>query len=91
MSEHTPGPWQVEIVTPYDEPPSYLVVAKNGVPYSTDELEANARLIAAAPMMLEALALTSVVYGALGRNYRVTEGVIIKVDAAIAAATGDEP
>ena len=51
MSEHTPGPWKVVGLS---------VISDSGIicnPPSgpIDELEANARLIAAAPDMLEAL------------------------------------
>ena len=54
MSEHTPGPWKVVGLS---------VISDSGIicnPPSgpIDELEANARLIAAAPDMLEALEMS---------------------------------
>jgi len=61
MSEHTPGPWRVavgnrlEIRGPKDEIGWPVPVAYN-VGLHTDEVaQANARLIAAAPQLLQAL------------------------------------
>lgn len=62
MSAHTPGPWKIERAS--DPGPfhfHYLVdatdkiVASTWAPPSESESEANARLIAAAPDLLEAL------------------------------------
>lgn len=67
--KHTPGPWWVEITTPTGEPLSYysevsgnkwgalaqVVTAMDGEGGLCAEGVANARLIAAAPELLEAL------------------------------------
>ena len=61
MNEHTPGPWQV-----YTDGTKTFIAAANGRVVvvdlydennepSIEELEANARLIAAAPALLQAL------------------------------------
>jgi hypothetical protein len=66
VSKHTPGPWYVEdrrpgggvmqVQAPYQGPGSSYCVAS--INYWRD-VEANARLIAAAPEMLDALKLAS--------------------------------
>ena len=64
MSKHTPGPWKIQewpekgitMIVRYNAPdswPKYGVVCEIDTPL--DDCEANARLIAAAPDMLEAL------------------------------------
>ena len=55
MNAHTPGPWQV-IGSPSDP----WIIAKSGVlvanvRYTNDQTQGDARLIAAAPELLEAL------------------------------------
>ena len=65
MSEHTPGPWKAKKwvgTDPYDDPDRPFVEVgnvhwspKNWKPAAAIEQTANARLIAAAPEMLEAL------------------------------------
>ena len=56
MSEHTPGPWEAEIY-PYPVK-SWIVKASDGRIFrgltASDMTEANARLIVAAPDLLEA-------------------------------------
>jgi len=64
MSKHTPGPWSARSedseggysIEPRDEPNSRVVICARP-PWSgrADESRANARLIAAAPELLEAL------------------------------------
>ena len=65
MSKHTPGPWVVSrdsglniyITQPSELPgrrPGYYAEVRRFTP-DTEQVEANARLIAAAPEMLEAL------------------------------------
>ena len=65
MSRHTPGPWviarmshsQIYVTQPQDRPdrtPGYYAEVRRFTP-NHDEVEANARLIAAAPDLLEAL------------------------------------
>ena len=55
--QHTPGPWDIhndiDIVSPDDGPVAYIAWSR-GKP-----VKANARLIAAAPAMLDALRLAS--------------------------------
>ena len=56
MSEYTPGPWRVgidrESVGEVNPPEAKIAMTREG---TTPEREANARLIAAAPDLLEAL------------------------------------
>ena len=57
MSAYTPGPWTAR-EWPESEHFNYIVRAPSlYVGISTDSTEANARLIAAAPQLVEALAL----------------------------------
>lgn len=86
MSGHTPGPWTPK----FDE--SYNVIGGDGatiaqckfisflVRRSADEVAANARLIAAAPDLLEALKRARAIIA--GGGYRFED-----IDAAIAKAT----
>ncbi len=60
MSKHTPGPWRVgladdTVVTTQDGDEIVLVQGDYGDPTAWPVMEANARLIAAAPELLEAL------------------------------------
>lgn len=62
MSGHTPGPWEVEYVIDgafevrHVQSDDYFVVAaRNSMPSRHAEFAANARLIAAAPELLDAL------------------------------------
>jgi hypothetical protein len=99
MNGHTQGPWgpisdefgdcEMGVAWPGDSRGHFLAVAQSGDP---DELRANARLIAAAPELLDAL------QHALERlecipGDRDETGVILhsinKARAAIARATGD--
>jgi hypothetical protein len=66
MSKHTPGPWRASNATVYapnQNAPRQMIPIKiesgwlDGAWESDDEAHANARLIAAAPEMLEALEL----------------------------------
>lgn len=68
--EHTKGPWRIgdmstTIFGPPNGSPSPEVIAHlagHGKPFPTDKTRANGRLIAAAPVMLEALeALTEAI------------------------------
>jgi hypothetical protein len=61
MSAHTPGTWAVST---FDGPEGYGEIVADGFlrvcsvpfwPCASDEMEANARLVAAAPELLEAL------------------------------------
>jgi hypothetical protein len=58
MSKHTPGPWQVHGSHIYTADPERALLAQvfnSGSKASDYPLQANARLIAAAPELLEAL------------------------------------
>lgn len=85
---HTPGPWTAEAERE-GGPVTYVHAKAHGIAdcnagYPNDE--ANARLIAAAPELYEALrALRS----ALSSGVEVTQKVIPQVDAALAKARGD--
>lgn len=95
MSEakHTPGPWRI---LPTSRPSQFLVVAgddkmdrHNGDSFSLQFKTANARLIAAAPDMLEALkAIESAYDTEIGWQDQVARQ-IHAVRAAIAKATGE--
>jgi len=86
MSKHTPGPWKVKDCRPdvstrqvwTDESRGSVMIATTG---GTDK-EANARLIAAAPDLLEALRCV--------QGHYAIEGTHLgrQVDAAIAKAEG---
>jgi hypothetical protein len=104
MSGHTPGPWRYEYTNSAHE--SYVAVSSNLLANGATvvigqcagpDREANARLIAAAPLLLEALqrALTCMKAGASlehGAGYEVFKDSPIGIArAAIAAATGDNP
>lgn len=62
-AKHTPGPWKIRRVTHYDiriapeSEPEHVSIAGMAIwgEEHREELEANARLIAAAPELLEAL------------------------------------
>jgi hypothetical protein len=57
MSGHTPGPWAVAWPNPriVSAQEKKAVASPHFAGYEEDEIEANARLIAAAPELLEAL------------------------------------
>ena len=92
MSAHTPGPWvtirsgmrdnsavaTIEEKPPEMEEPNYWLVAQANT--LRDEWEANARLIAAAPDLLEALEMLL--------EFPKTGPAITAARAAIAKATG---
>jgi len=98
---HTPGPWSAELdceqpvitsLGAFDEP--QIAVVSDGDPRV--ETEANARLIAAAPEMLEALERASRELEWADKNCQIKPlaGVstfkiaLVKINAAIAKATG---
>lgn len=93
---HTPGPWEVDIRTrPKGHPLS--IVKFNGpaftelayVPHHGKFSDANARIIAAAPRMLEALKALSRCEGRYYDTDQVTGETFERmVDAAIAEAEG---
>jgi len=101
MSKHTPGPWVIQetnfaqqknVYAQADKPPIATVYG------STGENEANARLIAAAPEMLDALKKTSEFLHHMWcsanineYDFEMVEETMLINDAAIAKATGDQP
>ena len=95
MSKHTPGPWvavartnaYIDIEAPNQ--PGYS--AKQVASTSLTNHEANARLIAAAPEMLDALRRADAWWGD-GKWYGpVTPAWLDEARAAIAKATGETP
>jgi hypothetical protein len=91
MNAHTPGPWRYKSC----EDTNYMRIYCSNDPSEGDNLrgycgEANARLIAAAPELLEALRRArphiGVGYSAV-QQYEITR----LVDAAVAKATGEKP
>ncbi len=88
-AKHTPGPWAYR---QDDTGEDGFVVVSEGRPYvatvhsgARDWTESNARLIAAAPDLLEALTLADTMLSGANMNAKV---VTLKVRAAIAKATG---
>lgn len=103
MSKHTPGPWSVN-PTPHAFDKQFLAVASGhggiaDVPVfsqhdcASHQVEANARLIAAAPLLLAELAHAAerVKRAALlmGSDEEFAEGAVERYRAAISAATGE--
>ena len=102
MSKHTPGPWigagpsfgdplpryTTEIVTEReDEDGAATSICELPFHHHDDENEANARLIAAAPELLEAL--KEIVDAADGAGWEQLDPSFKKARAAIARATGE--
>ena len=98
MSEHTPGPWQIDPAEQHDTSGSRIFKVCNAKPYGgliadvsawwvdTQSAEANARLIAAAPELLKALKM--VVNKLEGWSYHSTAAK--EGRAAIALASAQE-
>lgn len=93
MSKHTPGPWIIsqddEFLHVYDvmTPTGYYVASTHDGVEGKCNSEANARLIAAAPDLLEALQMVSEYIRTMkqdGHQY------VVAIDAAIAKATGND-
>ena len=97
-TKHTPGPWsggdsdlQVSTLSVHGKTDGdhstvcRLVSPEHGMPI--DEIMANARLIAAAPDMLEALQLASTMLATGMPEYDARDAKEV-IDAAIAKATG---
>ncbi len=98
MTKHTPGPWRAEIDNRMDmRVESHRTVAHLPIPYPArdhsrdDEMKANARLIAAAPDMLDALKdALMVLQSAAAADPTWTQAAMARddVSAAIAKAEG---
>ena len=96
MSKHTPGPWVFYADTPSTDPNWHIVTTANRMrvlanvhiePGNEMDL-ANARLIAAAPDLLDALiALYAVAEVGRDEDY----GAVTNAAAVIAKATGEQP
>ena len=103
MNKHTPGPWDYAPCMNFGHK-SFQIHQKDGAPYTpyysdvattergenAEVQEANARLIAAAPQMLEALEAVAPLLHWLDQEQNVTMAgdMLPKVLAAIAAAKG---
>lgn len=89
-SKHTPGPWIGGTVKFPDGHKVHMVTPKFGDPICTPSSGANARLIAAAPDMLEAL--ENVVYAEPGRFKSIRCGSLEhSIVSAIRKAKGEAP
>jgi 16S rRNA C1402 N4-methylase RsmH len=100
MSKHTPGPWVIE----RDLGHTFIIAEAGGMcadlGVSSPSQDDNARLIAAAPELLEALKTLLAYHGETGHGtFRSTEGNLVKereclqctaARAAIAKAEGRE-
>jgi len=89
-TKHTPGPWSINRYDTYDKD---IVIREPGVrvdfdDVDQDEQEANARLIAAAPELLEAL---NAMMDGYDESYTQDQPPNKAARAAIAKATGKEP
>ena len=102
MSKHTPGPWATDVfplsvdIRSLSNP--LIAVVQSRHCNSPEELLENARLIAAAPEMLDALKKTSEFLHHMWcsanineYDFEMVEETMLINDAAIAKATGDQP
>lgn len=99
MSKHTPGPWRIEIEDSPDAEWSrrwpniiadeYEVVGTEGMYGDLETDMANARLIAAAPELLQSLQEVIQYFDAPGDGC-FSDAQLAKARAAIAKATGGE-
>ena len=105
MSGHTPGPWRARgavVFGPDIDGDPYLVAGSNafaGAHYSPkrDEAEANARLIAAAPEMYEALKRSLAMMKLVAEDYSMGGNyspkhieILFSIRSAIAKAEGKQ-
>lgn len=97
--KHTPGPWRAELVptqigSMYKFTPSRCCMyvdgmsAHNAKDLAWEEAHANARLIAAAPELLEALKQTRAWIDQIGDDSSWKWDQLALIDAAIVKATG---
>ena len=102
MSEHTPGPWETDRNNVHSAQIATIhhclnndwveVWSPNAFAASEEEMEANARLIAAAPDLLEALqAALEYDYHAAAAGSARQMVIEEKILSAIAKATGEQP
>lgn len=85
-ANHTPGPWVVSHKKRHKITKESGLVLANAVKCSNPNYEANARLIAAAPELLDALKDMLDYYGTASANVEF----LTKARAAIAKATGQD-
>lgn len=92
MTQHTPAPWAHRNGRIYAADRENLTIANVARAADGDYSPANARLIAAAPELLEALNLAELfMSGFEGDSMQVElEGQLRKIRAAIAKATGSQ-
>jgi hypothetical protein len=99
MSEHTPGPWHYEL--PGDTEMWIMGPDNHGFPHAKvyedgsqgGDMEANARLIVAAPLMLsilEYLTTYPIAEGSYPEGPSIQFDDMVDIKAAIAKATGKE-
>lgn len=95
QTKHTPGPWSVRFdfvvqAASFDDGRLVPVAQPYGVNADRTDLFANARLIAAAPDLVEALqrALMALTGYLPGHRNEVTDAAIEHAHAALAKATG---
>ena len=99
MSQHTPGPWNYHELKPGNRNAFHVrnreisrgvceVSASKWESTSADELEANARIISAAPELLAALLAFVAQYEGSGHDERERRPEMILARQAIAKATG---
>lgn len=94
-TKHTPGPW---MVLPSVQPGQFCILTEHGpridvactYGFERTPREANARLIAAAPELLEALQRLQACYSS-SHSPSVRESCWLQARSAIAKATGDQP
>lgn len=92
MSKHTPGPWErSEFAGQWNVWPTKKHRKSNGAAVAYDMTPEDARLIAAAPDMLEALIALSEQFEAAWSKQGISCPDVTKARAAIAAATGEQP
>lgn len=96
-TQHTPGPWKA-VEAPYNPkgwlwvqngPGALLADVHQNKNIPLDARNANARLMAAAPELLEACKAVLAVHN-LPRGMNERHGVMAMVEAAIAQATGND-
>lgn len=102
MPQHTPGPWIIDddkigwigLKRPDYAAPfiglTHFMNPRRGFPQTenvNEEIQANARLIAAAPDML---AMLQSIRNTIANGHQVTQSLISNIDAVIAQATGKD-
>ena len=90
QSKHTPGPWEVQGSTYITVNSLILAHCKQMGHVALEEAEANSRLIAAAPDLLEALKVAiDIRKNPEGVSFEAVKAFIERAEAVIAKAEGD--